>query len=112
MNIMYDAHTFKLSLPVQVKGIKAEGTEFEEKTIITSINSNKAILMLKSKILIGSKLNLSIDIPKTLFLENKLTLYLSGEVVHINYEQNGKYDQIVTVELNKGYKIQPVLMKQ
>jgi hypothetical protein len=112
MNIMYDVHTFKLSLPVLVRGIKADGTELEEKAVITSINSNKAVLMLKSKILIGTKLNLNVDIPKTLFLENKFTLYLSGEVVHINFKQNKQYDQIITVELNKGYKIQPVHMKQ
>jgi hypothetical protein len=108
---MQNIHTFKLSLPVLVRGNKAEGDEFEEKTVITSISSNKAVLLLNSKILIGTKLNLSVDIPKTLFLENKFILYLSGEVVHINYEQNKKYDQIITVELNKGYKIQPVLMK-
>lgn len=98
---------FKLSLPALVIGIDAYGNKFQERTELSSISSQEAIFLLNSGITIGSKLNLSLDIPKTLVLENQLKLLISGRVFYVKAEGNKNKKQLISIHLDKNYKIHP-----
>ena len=99
--------SFKLSLPTLVSGVDANGEQFRERTSIFSISSQNALFLLKSRVLIGSPLNLSLDIPKTLILEKRLNLQISGRVIIVRHENEGKKGQCVALQLNRSFKILP-----
>ena len=100
---------FELSLPAVVTGLDAEGNKFREKTLLFSISSEEASVWLKSKVLPGSKLDVSLEIPKTLILENHLKLQLSGTVTitQADSERNGK-KQLISLRLDKKFKLLPI----
>ena len=104
--------SFELSLPALVNGIDAVGKEFQEFTELISLSSQEAVFKLDSKVIIGSKLNMSLDIPKTLFLENQLKLEMSGNVRFVKAEQNNTKKQLVILRLNKNYKINPITIRK
>ena len=97
--------SFELSLPTLVTGTNASGKEFQERTELYSISSQEATFWLNSGVTIGSKLNMSLKIPKTLILENQLRLIISGIVVYAKSDGNMKKKQLVSVRLDKNYKI-------
>jgi len=99
---------FDICLPTSVSGVDARGREFQEQTELTSISAQEAIFPLDSDVTIGSKLNLCLEIPKTLILENHLRLFLSGKVVFIKIDSNNKKKQLILMHLDKKYKIQPL----
>lgn len=98
---------FKLSLPALVKGINAQGKKFQEQTELLSISSEKAILWLDSHVTIGSLLDVSLDIPKTLILETPLKLLVSGKVNFIQKKNKNNKNQLISVQLNKKFQIHP-----
>lgn len=104
--------SFELSLPALVNGIDAVGKEFQEFTELISLSSQEAVFKLNSKVIIGSKLNMSLDIPKTLFLENQLKLEMSGNVRFVKAEQNNTKKQLVILRLNKNYKINSITIRK
>ncbi|MCK4557548.1 MAG: hypothetical protein KAU47_08515 [Candidatus Aminicenantes bacterium] len=99
---------FELSLPALIAGINAVGEEFQEYSELISLSSQEAIFKLDSNVIIGSKLNLSLDIPKTLFLENQLKVEISGNVRFAKAEQNDSKRQLIILRLNNIYKIRSV----
>lgn len=99
---------FDLSLAVTVNGTNAGGEEFEEVTELSSISSQEAVFWLKSKVTIGSRLVLSLNVPKTLILENQLNLIVSGEVTFATTDPSSRDLQLVSIQLDKLYKIQPI----
>jgi len=99
--------SFKLSLHALVTGIDACGRKFEEQTRILSISANKVIFPLETKILIQTPLALSLTIPKTLILRESLNLFLSGKVVLVQIKDED-HRQVISLVLNRSYKIQPV----
>jgi hypothetical protein len=103
--------SFELSLPILVTGPEASGNKIREQTELISISSEEAVFLLDSKVLIGSKLNLFIDIPKTFLLENYLKLEASGKVISIRAEQNSKKKQLVSLHLDKNYRIHSLPLK-
>lgn len=100
---------FELSLPALVTGIDALENRFREKTLITSISSEEARIWLRSQVSIGTKLDISLDIPKTLILESGLKLQLTGTVrlIQTDTSQNGK-KQLISLRLDKKFKLIPV----
>jgi hypothetical protein len=99
---------FDLSLSVNVNGIDAEGLDFEETTELSTISSQEAVFWLKNKVVIGSKLVLSLNVPKTLILENQLNLIVSGEVIFASTDPSSRNKQLVSIQLDRLYKIQPI----
>jgi hypothetical protein len=97
---------FELSVPALVSGANAKGDEFEERTKISSISSMEASFWLKAKVTIGTRLNMCLQIPKTLILESHLNLLLSGEVIFVQTETNSQKKQLVIIRLDRSYKIQ------
>ncbi|MFC2158713.1 hypothetical protein ACFLT9_12835 [Acidobacteriota bacterium] len=100
--------TFKLSLPASVSGSDAVGHDIDEKTRLIAISSEKATFLLNSKVIVGSQLNLSLEIPKTLILESSLNLALSGRVTMVQFESD-ENKPVITLLLNRSFKIRPVL---
>ena len=99
--------SFELSLPALVSGQDDDGKEFSENTKILSISAQNALFWRKSKVLIGSNLNLSLQIPKTIILENRLSLLVSGKVVLVQGNTNNKNSQLVSMQLERTFKIRP-----
>ncbi len=97
--------SFELSLPALVTGRNAKGKEFEENTRILSISAQSALFWLKSKVLIGSSLSLSLLIPKTIILENRLNLSVSGKVVLVQANSSQNNNHLVSIQLDKTFKI-------
>lgn len=100
---------FELSLPALVTGMDNLDNRFREKTQITSISSEEATVWLRSHVQVGAKLDVSLDIPKTLILENSLKLHLTGTVLltQPNSSPNGK-KQLVSLRLDKKFKLLPI----
>jgi hypothetical protein len=99
---------FDLSLSVNVNGIDAEGLDFEETTELSTISSQEAVFWLKNKVVIGSKLILALNVPKTLILENQMNLIVSGEVIFASTDPSNRNQQLVSIQLDRLYKIQPI----
>ena len=99
--------SFELSLPALVSGHDVNGMEFEEDTKILSISAQNALFWLKSKILIGTPLHLSLQIAKTIILENRLCLMVSGKVNLVQGNTNNKNSQLVSMQLERSFKIKP-----
>lgn len=99
--------SFELSLPALVTGQDAKGEKFEENTRILSISAQSALFWLKSKVMIGSPLSLSLLIPKTIILENRLNLLVSGTVVLVQANNNQNNHHLVSIQLDKSFKIKP-----
>jgi hypothetical protein len=99
--------SFELSLPALVSGHDINGREFKEDTKILSISAQNALFWLKSRILIGTPLSLSLQIPKTIILENRLNLMVSGRVNLVQSNTNNKNSQLVSMQLEKSFKIKP-----
>jgi hypothetical protein len=100
---------FELSLPALVTGVDVLENKFREKTLITSISSEEATIWLRSHVPIGAKLDISLDIPKTLILEKSLKLQLTGTVLltQADSSRNGK-KQLVSLRLDKKFKLLPI----
>ena len=100
---------FDLSLPALVTGLDVMENRFREKTLISSISAEEATVWLRSQVTIGTKLDISLDIPKTLILENSLKLQLSGtvKVSQMDSTRPGK-KQLVSLQLDKKFKLLPI----
>jgi len=96
---------FELSLPALVKGLDALDNEFQERTELSSISSQEVSFGLNSKVMIGSKVNLFLDIPKTLILERSLNLFISGRVIYVKADTSKGKKQLIAIRLEKNYKI-------
>jgi hypothetical protein len=96
---------FDLSLPARVSGQDASGRHFEERTDISSISAQEVSFQLKTRVLVGSKLILNLDVPRTLILEKPLRLLLSGSVVSASAEDGRGRRQNVSALLDRTYKL-------
>lgn len=100
---------FELSLPAVVTGRDALENRFREKTQVLSISAEEATVWLKSRVAVGTKLDISLDIPKTLILESHLQLKLTGTVTIAEADsiRPGKR-QLVALRLEKKFKLLPI----
>lgn len=101
--------SFELSLPALVSGNDVRGKKFEENTKILSISAQNALFWLRSKVLIGTPLNVNLQIPKTIILENRLNLMVSGTVKLVQANTNQKNNQLISIQLDRSFKIRPNL---
>ncbi len=98
--------TFELSLPALVNGVNAVGRKFEEAIQLLSISAQEASFHLDSRVTLGAKVYLSLEIPRTLILQNQLQLSVSGTVVYVRAENSNEKPQFVSVRLDKNYRLQ------
>jgi hypothetical protein len=101
---------FELSLPAVVTGIDTSDNRFREKTMLVSISSEEATVRLRSKVEPGIKLKISLEIPKTLILQNQLRLQLTGTVAPgaADALQPGR-KQDVLLRLDRKFRLLPVV---
>ena len=97
--------SFELSLPALVSGNDVKGKKFEENTKVLSISAQNALFWLRSKVLIGTPLNVNLQIPKTIILENRLNLLVSGTVKLVQANSNKKNNQLISIQLDRTFKI-------
>jgi hypothetical protein len=99
--------SFDLSLPALVKGLDARGKRYEEQTQVCAISAQEVSVRLNTRLLIGAKTTISLDIPRTLILESPLRLLLTGLVVYVRSESENGKSQYVSVQLDRGFRLQP-----
>ncbi len=99
---------FELPLSAKIEGKIAQGKKFQESTTIKNISSTGVYFCLDSGVVIGSKLNLVIDLPKELNKGGKhLKLCIGGLTVRLE-ELNKKHKkQGVAIRFEKKYRIIP-----
>jgi c-di-GMP-binding flagellar brake protein YcgR len=98
---------FDLPLPVRIEGKLPQGKKFKESTKIENISSKGVYFCLDSGVIIGSKLNLVIDMPKELGGDKKLKLCLGGLTVRLEELDKKEKKQGVALRFHKKYKIMP-----
>lgn len=96
---------FDMPVPVFVSGKNAGGKIFTEESRLKNISAQMAVLSLENKVIVGEKLKLELNIPKTLILKNKLTLLVAGEVERTRRNSENGGEQIVEISLSSSYKI-------
>jgi hypothetical protein len=99
--------TFELSLPALVKGFDARGKRFEERTMICAISAQELSFRLNARLLIGGKMTVSLDVPRTLILESPLRLLVTGLVVYVRSETGNGKSQYVSISLDRSFRLQP-----
>jgi len=100
---------FDLPLPVKIEGELPKGKKFNELTQIENICSKGVYFCLDSGVIIGSKLNLVIDMPKELTEGKHLKLCLGGLTVRleeVTKKERGKR-QGVALRFQKKFEILP-----
>lgn len=101
---------FELSLLAVVTGVDQSDNRFREKTVLLSISAEEARVRLRSRVGPGVKVKISLDIPKTLILQNQLRLQLSGTVAS-DPPDDGPADgrkQDVLLRLDRKFRLLPV----
>ena len=104
--------SFELSIPTFVSGIDALGNEFKEYTELASISSQEAVFWIDSGVTIGSILKLFLDVPKTVLLESDLKLEITGRVTFVKADQSSEKKQLISLRLEKKYKINSLHAKR
>ncbi len=104
--------SFELSIPTLVSGIDATANDFKEYTELASISSQEAVFWLDSGVTIGSRLKLSLDVPKTILLDSNLKLEITGRVTFVKADQNSEKKQLISLRLEKKYKINSLHSKK
>lgn len=98
---------FELPLKALACGLDGSGAEIREYTELSSISSQVATFWLKSKVKRGTRLRLSLEVPRTPVLENFLKLQISGKVFAIEDDGGRKNKKLVSMHLDKSFKILP-----
>lgn len=100
---------WRLDLPLKttIEGKLPDGKKFQEKTVIENISSTGAYFTLDSGLMIGSKLNLLIDLPEKLGEGSKLKLRIGGVTVRLEKLVNKGKLQGVAVKFSDDFEIFP-----
>jgi c-di-GMP-binding flagellar brake protein YcgR len=95
---------FDLPLKAIIEGTLPQGKKFKEASKLENISSGGAYFCLDSGIIVGSKLNLIIDIPKKVTEGRRIQLQVGGITVRLERpDQRGK-KQGVAVRFDKGFE--------
>ncbi len=97
---------FDLPLSAKIIGKLPSGKKFKENTEIENISSSGVYFCLDSGVVIGSKLNLVIDMPKELGKKKQtLKLCLGGLTVRLEELDKKEKRQGVAIRFEKRYEI-------
>ena len=98
---------FDLPLSVKIEGKLPRGGKFKESTLIENISSKGVYFCLDSGVVIGSKLNLVIDMPRELKGSKNLKLCLGGLTVRLEEHDKKHKRQGVALRFENKFKIMP-----
>lgn len=98
--------TFEMAIPALVQGRDALESDFTEKIEVSSLSAQEAVFWLSAKVLIGSKLVLLLQIPRTFLLERPLEVKLAGTVQYVRSDLSvAEKDQLVSIRLDRTFRI-------
>lgn len=98
---------FDLPLSAKIEGKLPKGEKFQEETTIENISSKGVYFCLDSGVVIGSKLNLVIDLPTKLGEGKKLKLCIGGLTVRLEQPDKAQKKQGVALRFHKEFRIIP-----
>lgn len=93
-----------LPLPTVIEGTLPQGKKFQETTTLRDISSTGAYFRLDSGLVVGSKLNLVIDLPKELTGGQNVKLNLGGITVRLEKPDIKGKRQGVAIRFNKDFR--------
>ena len=95
-----------MAIPALVQGRDALESEFAEKIEVSSLSAQEAVFWLSAKVLIGSKLVLFLQVPRTFLLERPLEVKLAGTVQYVRSDLSvTDKDQLVSIRLERSFRI-------
>ena len=98
---------FKLPLNTIISGEDGSGNPFSEKTVLTYISHNGSSFWMKTPILIGTSLRLTIDLPKNLSDDDDLKMIIKGRAIFIEASKDDPSKQRVSIKFENKYIIKP-----
>ncbi|MGZ5487070.1 MAG: PilZ domain-containing protein [Candidatus Aminicenantales bacterium] len=100
---------FDFPLDTFIEGSLADGAKFKEETRLENISSGGAYFTLDSGVVVGSKLNLFIELPEKLADGKKMRLRIGGITVRLEKPDKLAKHQGVAVRFSDDlFKIVPV----
>ncbi len=100
---------FDFPLDTLIEGSLADGAKFKEETQLENISSGGAFFTLDSGVVVGSKLNLYIELPEKLGEGKKLRLRIGGITVRLEKPDKKAKRQGVAVRFSDDlFKVIPV----
>lgn len=103
--IIQSERAFDMSLIGLAKGLDAVGQHFQEQVTLQSISAQTAAFSTFINLIIGSRVTLTLDIPRTLMLEKPLTLVISGSVCRIDQQNGSAGFKRVKLLLDRGFRL-------
>jgi c-di-GMP-binding flagellar brake protein YcgR len=95
---------FNLPLPTTIEGTLPHGEKFKEATTIDNISATGAYFCLDSGLIVGSKLNLMIDLPNELTGGKDVKLNLGGITVRLQEPDTKGKRQGVAIRFSRDYR--------
>lgn len=100
---------FDFPLDTLIEGSLADGNRFKEETLLENISSGGAYFSLDSGVVVGSKLNLFIELPEKLADGKKMRLRIGGITVRLEKPDKKAKRQGVAVRFSDDlFKVVPV----
>ena len=93
-----------LPLPAVIEGQLPQGKKFKESTLIRNISSTGAYFSLDSGLVVGSKLNLVIALPKKLTEGRDVKLNVGGITVRLEQPDVKGKRQGVAIRFDKDFR--------
>jgi hypothetical protein len=98
---------FGLPLVANVEGHLPQGRKFRESAKLENISSSGAYFCLDSGVVVGSKLNLIIDLPKEITEGKKIKLKIGGMTIRLEKPNQKTRKQGVAVCFSKDFQFIP-----
>jgi c-di-GMP-binding flagellar brake protein YcgR len=103
---------FDLPLKTAIQGKLPAGNKFCEETKVENISSGGAYFCLDSGVVVGSKLNLMIELPDKLTDGKKMKLWIGGITVRLEKPGTKSRKQGVAVRFSDDFKVLPATKKK
>jgi c-di-GMP-binding flagellar brake protein YcgR len=105
---------WRLDLPLtaEIEGKLPEGRNFKERTRLENISSTGAYFCLDSGVVVGSKLNLVLELPKGLTEGRKMKMRLGGITVRLEKPDKKTKKQGVAVRFSRDFRVIPEKKKK
>jgi hypothetical protein len=98
---------FAFPLPTRVEGRNSRGQEFSEDIVLSSINHQGSTFYLKSRVNVGERLRLVIDLPEKLSAGADLKLVVKGKATRVEAADTKGSRHRTTVAFDSKYVIKP-----
>ncbi|MGB8959016.1 MAG: PilZ domain-containing protein [Candidatus Aminicenantales bacterium] len=100
---------FDFPLDTLIEGSLADGAKFKEETLLENISSGGAYFTLDSGVVVGSKLNLFIELPEKLADGKKMRLRIGGITVRLEKPDKRAKRQGVAVRFSDDlFRVVPI----